>query len=40
VVAREWLTKRDWVDSYRVKVAAWLGNDVSLWIGSRPAAEL
>lgn len=40
VVAREWLTKRDWVDSYRVKVAAWLDNDVFPWIGSRPAAEL
>lgn len=40
VIAREWLTKRDWVDSYRIKVAAWLDNDVFPWIGSRPAAEL
>lgn len=40
VVAREWLTKRDWVDTYRIKVAAWLDNDVFPWIGSRLAAEL
>lgn len=40
VIAREWLGKRDWVASYRVKVEAWLVNDVFPWIGSRPAAEL
>jgi integrase len=40
VIAREWLTKRDWVDGYRVKVVAWLDNDVFPWIGKRPAAEL
>lgn len=40
VVAREWLGKRDWVDSYKVKVTAWLDNDVFPWIGGRPVAEL
>lgn len=40
VIAREWLGKRDWVASYRVKVEAWFVNDVFPWIGSRPAAEL
>lgn len=40
VVAREWLGKRDWVDSYAVKVTAWLDNDVFPWIGARPIAEL
>lgn len=40
VVAREWLAKRDWVESYKVKVAAWLDNDVFPWIGGKPAAEL
>ncbi len=40
VVAREWLGKRDWVESYKVKVEAWLDNDVFPWIGSRPIAEL
>ena len=34
-VAREWLTKREWVDSYRVKVVAWLENDVFPWIGKQ-----
>lgn len=40
VVAREWLGKRDWVASYKVKVEAWLDNDVFPWIGSRPIAEI
>lgn len=40
VIAREWLGKRDWVESYRVKVEAWFANDVFPWVGSRPAAEL
>lgn len=40
VIAREWLAKRDWVAGYRVKVEAWLDNDVFPWVGSRPAAEL
>ena len=40
VVAREWLGKRTWVDSYRVKVLAWMDNDVFPWIGIRPIAEL
>lgn len=40
VVAREWLSKRDWVDGYKVKVAAWFDNDVYPWIGGRPVAEL
>lgn len=40
VVAREWLGKRDWVDSYKVKVTAWFDNDVFPWIGSRPVAGL
>lgn len=40
VVAREWLAKRDWVDSYTVKVTAWLEKDVFPWLGSRPIAEL
>ena len=40
VIAREWLSKRDWVDGYRIKVAAWFDNDVFPWIGGRPVAEL
>ncbi|MGH8062711.1 MAG: tyrosine-type recombinase/integrase [Pseudoxanthomonas sp.] len=40
VVAREWLGKRDWVASYKVKVEAWLVNDVFPWIGNRPIAEI
>jgi len=40
VVAREWLAKRNWVDSYKVKVTAWLKNDVFPWIGGRPIGEL
>jgi integrase len=40
VVAREWLGKREWVESYKVKVAAWLDNDVFPYIGGRPVAEL
>lgn len=40
VIAREWLTKRDWVEGYRVKVEAWFDNDVFPWIGGRPIAEL
>jgi integrase len=40
VVAREWLAKRDWVESYRVKVTAWLENDVFPWIGGRPVSDI
>ncbi|QSX77479.1 tyrosine-type recombinase/integrase [Agrilutibacter solisilvae] len=40
VVAREWLAKRNWVEGYRVKVAAWLANDVFPWIGDRPVMSL
>jgi len=40
VVAREWLAKRDWVEGYSVKVAAWLEKDVFPWIGGRPIAGL
>lgn len=40
VVARELLGKQDWVDKYRVKIIAWMENDVFPWIGSRPIAEL
>ena len=40
VVAREWLTKRDWVPNYTAKVTAWLENDVFPYIGGRPVAEL
>ncbi|QEE24708.1 DUF4102 domain-containing protein [Rhodanobacter glycinis] len=39
-VAREWLAKQTWVDSYRVKVEAWMGGDVYPYIGGRPVAEL
>jgi len=39
-VAREWLAKQTWVESYRVKVEAWMGNDVYPYIGARPVAEL
>lgn len=40
VVAREWLAKQTWVDSYRVKVEAWMAGDVYPYIGARPVAEL
>lgn len=40
VIAREWLTKRDWVASYKTKIAAWLDNGVFPYIGGRPVAEL
>jgi integrase len=40
VIAREWLAKQTWVESYRVKVLAWLENDVFPRIGSRPIAEI
>ena len=40
VVARDWLTKRDWVPNYTAKVTAWLENDVFPYIGGRPVAEL
>ena len=40
VVAREWLTKRDWVPNYTAKVTAWLENDVFPYIGGRAVAEL
>lgn len=40
VVAREWLGKQGWVDKYRIKIIAWMENDVFPWVGSRPVAEL
>lgn len=40
VIAREWLDKRDWVESYSSKVLAWMENDVFPWIGGRPIASL
>jgi len=40
VVAREWLSKQAWVERYRVKVEAWMANDVYPYIGGRPVAEL
>ena len=40
VIAREWLDKRDWVESYSSKVLGWMENDVFPWIGARPIAEL
>lgn len=40
VIAREWLAKQTWVPHYRVKVEAWLTNDILPWIGSRPIAEI
>jgi len=39
-IAREWMKGRIWADSYRVKVEAWMENDVLPWIGSRQAADL
>jgi hypothetical protein len=36
VIAREWLGKRDWVESYSSKVLGWMENDVFPWIGGRP----
>ena len=39
-VALEWLGKQTWVKGYRVKVAAWLDNDVFPYVGGRPVAEL
>ncbi len=40
VIARAWLDKRDWVESYSSKVLAWMENDVFPWIGGRPIADL
>lgn len=40
VIAREWLGKQTWVEHYRVKVEAWMVNDVYPYIGGRPVAEL
>jgi integrase len=40
VIAREWLAKQTWVEHYRVKVEAWMVNDVYPYIGARPVAEL
>lgn len=39
-IAREWMKGRIWAPSYRVKVEAWMENDVLPWIGSRQAADL
>ncbi|MFC6842080.1 tyrosine-type recombinase/integrase [Xanthomonas theicola] len=40
VVAREWLGKQTWKEGYRVKVVAWMANDVYPWIGARPIADI
>ena len=40
VVAREWLGRQSWVEGYRVKVEAWLLNDVFPYIGGKPVAEV
>lgn len=40
VIAREWLGRQTWVEHYRVKVEAWMANDVYPYIGGRPVAEL
>ena len=40
VVAREWLGRQGWVEGYRVKVEAWMANDVYPYVGARPIAEL
>lgn len=40
VIAREWLGRQAWVPGYKDKVAAWMGNDVFPYIGSRPIAEV
>lgn len=40
VISREWLTKQDWVPSYKIKVTAWFDNDVFPRIGKRPITEL
>jgi integrase len=40
VITREWLGKQTWVEHYRVKVEAWMANDVYPYIGGRPVAEL
>jgi integrase len=39
-IGREWMKGRIWAPSYRIKVEAWMENDVFPWIGSRQAAEL
>lgn len=39
-IATEWMKGRIWAPSYRVKVEAWMANDVFPWIGSRQAADL
>lgn len=40
VIARDWLGKQTWVEHYRVKVEAWMANDVYPYIGGQPVAEL
>jgi len=39
-IAIEWLAKQRWVESYRIKVAAWMKKDVCPWIGSAATANL
>lgn len=39
-IGREWMKGRIWAPSYRIKVEAWMENDVFPWIGSRQAADL
>lgn len=40
VIAREWLDRQTWVDSYKTKVVAWLEKDVFPWVGAEPIADL
>lgn len=40
LVAREWLTRQKWVDSYQVKVKAWLEKDVFPYIGKRAVSDI
>lgn len=40
VVAREWLGKQTWKETYQVKVAAWMTNDIYPWLGARPIADI
>lgn len=39
-IGREWMKGRIWAPSYRIKVEAWMENDVFPWIGSWQAADL
>lgn len=39
-IAREWLAKRDWVESYQIKVESWLANDVFPWLGAMDVGKV